>query len=115
MGMNFSNWLAKHMANENINQAQLARKSGLTRQAISYYLSGKSKQPDEFALQKIARAFSIPVEQLYREVGILPSASHVNEQIEEIEELAKGLSKEDQHTVIEFIKMLDRLRAKKKK
>lgn len=110
----FEEWLSKAMKRRGLHsQAELARLSGVSRQTISYWFSGKSKQPDEFSLQKIAKALGVPVEQAYRAAGILPPDSKVNEDIEEINELAKSLSKDDLNVVKEFIKTLDRLRGKK--
>lgn len=70
---NFSEWLSKAMSDKGWSQADLARASGLTRQTISYYLGGKSKQPDEFALQQLAKAFGVDEKVVYRAAGILSS------------------------------------------
>ena len=72
MDVNFSSWLSEKMREREWSQSDLARASGLTRQSISYYLSDKSKQPDEFALQRIAHALKLPPEQVYRAAGTLP-------------------------------------------
>jgi len=39
---------------------------------VSYYLGPKSKKPDEIALRKIAKAFQLPPEIVFRVTGILP-------------------------------------------
>lgn len=66
MEVSFSAWLTFQMQLKNWTQSDLARASGLTRQTISYYLSDKSKYPDENALIKIANAFKLPPEHVYR-------------------------------------------------
>lgn len=92
MDMRFPEWLEDKMTEKGWSQSELARKSGLTRQAINYYLSDKSKQPDEFALQKLAKAFKIPVEQVYRAAGLLPPANGNDPWVEEMDHKLRQLS-----------------------
>ena len=68
----FSEWLNGRLKELDWTQADLARASGLTRATISYYLGPKSKKPDEDALRKIAKAFKLPVEAVFRAAGVLP-------------------------------------------
>ncbi len=68
----FSEWLNGKLKEQGWTQADLARASGLTRATISYYLGPKSKKPDEDALRKIAKAFRLPVEAIFRAAGVLP-------------------------------------------
>lgn len=92
MDVNFSTWLSTKMREHNWSQSDLARASGLTRQAISYYLSDKSKQPDEFALQQIARALKLSPEQVYRAAGLLPPEAGEDPWIEEMDHKLRQLS-----------------------
>lgn len=87
MDITFSEWLTKKMSDMGFTQAAFSRATGLTRQAISYYLSGKSKQPDEFALQKIAKALNLPPEEVYRAAGIPLSPPEPDETLYRIEHL----------------------------
>lgn len=57
MDTTFSNWLIEEMRERDWSQSDLARASGLTRQAISYYLSDKSKAPDREAEKKLPKTF----------------------------------------------------------
>lgn len=68
----FSKWLSEQMNKADMSQADLARASGLTRSTISYWLSPKSKSPDEAALRKIATAFKLPPELVFEKAGLLP-------------------------------------------
>ena len=113
MDVGFSGWLIAKMKEKDWSQSELARESGLTRQAISYYLSDKSKQPDEFALQKIAKAFDIPIEKVYREAGLLPPAIHIDEEMEQILHEIEKLPKADREEILAFIRMKNNLRKKK--
>jgi transcriptional regulator with XRE-family HTH domain len=81
---NFSDWLNKQMQERDWTQSDMARASGLTRQAIGRYLGEKTKTPDEFALIKIARALKIPPETVYRAAGILPPDPAKDEWVEEM-------------------------------
>lgn len=67
----FSEWLLKQMSDKEWTQADLVRASGLTRSTISYYLSPKSKRPDDEALKKIARAFNLPVDFVFEQANKL--------------------------------------------
>ena len=113
MDITFSAWLSNKMMEHNWTQSDLARASGLTRQAISYYLSEKSKQPDEFALQRIAHALKLPPEQVYRAAGILPPAINIDEEMERIIHEIEKLPKADREEVLAFIRMKNNLRKKK--
>jgi len=84
MDTNFSDWLVEMMKDRQWTQADFSRATGLTRQAISYYLSGKSKQPDEF---KIAKALNLPPEEVYRAAGIPLSPPAPDETLYRIEHL----------------------------
>lgn len=92
MDITFSNWLTEKMRERNWSQSDLARASGLTRQAISYYLSEKSKQPDEFALQRIAKALKMPPEPVYRAAGLLPASADEDPWVEEMDHKLRQLS-----------------------
>jgi transcriptional regulator with XRE-family HTH domain len=72
----FSEWLNSKLKELDWTQADLARASGLTRATISYYLGPKSKKPDEDALRKIAKAFKLPVEAVFRAAGVLPPTTN---------------------------------------
>ena len=67
-----------------MSQSDLARATGLTRQAISYYLGEKSKRPDDDALQAISRVFKLPPEQVYRAAGLLPPKPESDPWVEEM-------------------------------
>jgi transcriptional regulator with XRE-family HTH domain len=109
MDIKFSDWLLEQLNERGWSQSELSHLTGLTRQAISYYLSGKSKQPDEFALQKIAKAFKLPPEDVYRAAGIPLSQSTETKVIRQITHLANQLPPEEQQGILEFVKLRLRL------
>lgn len=69
----FNDWMLERLKEQNWNQADLARASGLTRTAVSNYINGRI--PDEAALRKLAKGFKLPPETVFRAAGILPPES----------------------------------------
>ncbi len=70
--MGFSNWLIAELNARNWSQSELSRQADLTRAAISNYVSGQNPNAD--AMRKIAKAFKLPPEIVFRAAGILPPA-----------------------------------------
>jgi Predicted transcriptional regulators len=110
---NFSDWLIERMRSRDWSQADLARESGLTRQAIGRYIGKKTQTPDEDALKKIAKAFEISPETAFRAAGILPSRPDADEEVDEIMEAVRRLNKADRPEILAFIRMKNNLRKKK--
>lgn len=115
MDIQFSTWINDQLRERKWTQADLARESGLTRQAIGYYLSGKSKSPDPEALTSIARALNFPPTRVFRAAGILPPAPEVSEEIEMILNEVARLPKEDQEEILAFVRMKSNLRVQREK
>jgi transcriptional regulator with XRE-family HTH domain len=115
MNPNFSKWLQKEMDQRDWGQSDLARKSGVKRQVIWGYLNGKVSNPDESILQKIARAFRIPFEEIYRAAGILPPKPTTDEWIEKINHAIEQLPPEERERVYLFADALREQIEKKKK
>lgn len=70
--LSFSDWLTTQLQEKGMSQADLARKSGVTRQAINNYVNGMRQSPDMNSVKKIARALGVPVEEVLRITNILP-------------------------------------------
>jgi transcriptional regulator with XRE-family HTH domain len=66
----FNDWILSQLQEHDWSQADLARASGLTTGAISNYINGRT--PDKTALRKLAKAFKLPPETVFRAAGILP-------------------------------------------
>ena len=60
----FADWLLAELAERHWNQSDLAKNSGLTKQAITNYVGGRF--PDTEAIKKIARAFRTKPEKVFR-------------------------------------------------
>lgn len=89
----FNDWLLSQLQNMNWSQADLARYSGLTKGAISKYLSGRT--PDEAALRKIAHALKLPPELVFEKAGILPSKPELSPIKRKLAHLAQDLPDSD--------------------
>jgi transcriptional regulator with XRE-family HTH domain len=105
----FNDWLLKKLQEMDWSQADLARQSGLTKGAISKYLMGRI--PDETALRKIARAFKLPPETVFRAAGVLPPQLPENEKLEQAKHLLSdpSLTDEDKEEILEQIKLKIRI------
>jgi transcriptional regulator with XRE-family HTH domain len=66
--MKFADWLLGEMKKKGWSNSDLARESDLSRQAIGYYLNGRT--PDNESLRKIARALDVPIEEALRLTGV---------------------------------------------
>jgi transcriptional regulator with XRE-family HTH domain len=82
MDNRFQAWLMQQLQERDWSQADLSRKSNLTRQAIANYMAGRI--PDEKSLRQIARAFKLPPVLVFRAAGILPAEPDTDEWVEEM-------------------------------
>lgn len=98
----FSGWLIEQMQARNLSQSDLARASGLTRQAISYYLSEKSKSPDGDALTKIAHALHVSPIVVFRKAGLLPPGPNNEIKFEDWKFLLDQLTPEEEQEMREI-------------
>ncbi len=68
----FGEWLQEEIARQGLNQSQLARKAGISRSTIKRIVDGE-RGVGRSSLHKIAAALDLPVEELLRRSGYLPS------------------------------------------
>lgn len=102
MDIPFGVWLANMMEARDLSQAEMARLSGLSRQAISDYVNLKRSNPDTNALSAIARGLKLSVETVYRAAGLLPAAEDDNVRREELLYLFRQLTPVDQDALLDF-------------
>lgn len=98
----FNEWLLKQLEERGWKQADLARYSGITTGSISNYINGRI--PDKNVLKKIAKAFKIPPEIVFRAANLLPEENPKTELIEQITHLIQELPQSEQQEIFEFIK-----------
>jgi len=103
--MNFSQWLSDELKEREWSNADLARKSKLSRQSIGYYLTGRI--PDADSMVKIARAFGVTIETVYRHADMLPPKSERDSLEEEAEHLFKQIKgAENRETALKILRVL---------
>jgi transcriptional regulator with XRE-family HTH domain len=102
----FNDWLVKEMSKRGWSQSDLARSSELNRAVINKLLNGQSL-PSPPTLEAIARAFKVPVEQVFRIAGLLPeipeNESYLEEAIHHIRQIQDPQRKA---TLLSLIKAL---------
>ena len=94
------------------NQADLARRAGVSKAAISDVVSGRRNVGNDLA-SAIADALKLPPEQVFRAAGLLPPAIDLDEEMEQIIHEVEKLPKADREEVLAFIRMKNNLRKKK--
>jgi len=101
----FVEWLEKEMAERNLSQSELARRSGVTRSAINGVLTGY-RNPGPELCESIARAFKIAPEIVFRKAGILPPKPSKDNLTEEAEFLLSQLTEPQRKQAVKFIRFL---------
>ena len=104
----FAEWLAQQMAERDMSQAELSRKSKVSDGQLSRLLRAERGVGEE-SVSGIARALGIPPETVFREAGLLPPESKPNKIIKAIEYLANRLPVEEQAEILEYTRMRVRL------
>ena len=80
---NFSKWLQAELDQRGWNQADLARKSGVSTGQIARLMSGE-RGLGEDSVTAIAKALHTPVNIVYRAAGFLPQESEADEMVEKL-------------------------------
>lgn len=110
--MNFVSYLNREMEKRNWTQSEFAEKANLSRQAISYLLSGKSKKPDSDTIKKIAKAFDVPYSEVLDATGVYPKEAEKDELLRRIEHKLSQIESDDDKRVVEGL--IDLLNSRKK-
>lgn len=99
----FGEWLQKELDKRNWNQAELARRSGLTTAGISLMSNGqRGIGPD--ACNAIARAFGMPPETVFAAAGLLPPKSPESEKKSLLEHMFDMLPEDEQDDILDFVR-----------
>lgn len=97
-------WISEELERRHWSHRELARQSGLSNSLVSKTLSGKMNVSITFCY-KIAKAFDVPPEKVLRLAGILPTGPASDEDtLQELIELARNLSPEDQKEILEYVR-----------
>lgn len=95
----FSTWLNNELNARNWNQAELHRKSGMSRTVISNVIAEKVFPGFEFCIG-VAKALDLPPEFVMRKAGLLPPAPTQNEKTERLLYLFDQLSERDRDNLL---------------
>jgi transcriptional regulator with XRE-family HTH domain len=105
MNDKFSVWLLNEIQSRGWSQAELARRAGSSRTAISDVIS--EKHPAGFDLCiGIAQALKYPPEAVLRAAGLLPQVSQNTEALEKITFLFTELTPSERVMLIEYAQFL---------
>lgn len=102
-----SEWLRDETARRRWSQADMARESGLSRQAISKYFQGRGR-PDIKSLHAIARAFGYTPESVLRVLGWLPPDHERTPQTDAVIEAMTGMPEEWQDEIAALVRRMRR-------
>ena len=102
---NFSVWLLQEIESRGWNQAELHRKSGLSRTVISDVLSNKVSPGYEFCIA-VGKALHVPGDHIMRIAGLLPPLPERTQQIEQLIYLFERLNEKDRQTVLDMMQFL---------
>ena len=112
----FSEWILDISLDKKLSQADLARVSGLSAQAISNYFNGNVKRPDPEALIAIAKGLGLQPETVFRAAGLLPPEREAVHGMAELREVYSLLPESDRQELLEIARLkLERQEARKKR
>ncbi len=99
----FAEWLNGELQKRGWNQAELARRAGISREAVSTTLSRKRK-PGFQVCSGIAHAFGIPIMDVFRLAGLTPPLPVDTPIMKEFRELFAGLPLDEQKKTLRFLR-----------
>lgn len=94
--VDFSEWVTEELNQRGWHQAELVRRSGLSVGHVSRIVTGQ-RLPGKDAIQGIARAFKMPVEEVMRRAGLLPPPANA--------------SVDDRRSLADLVKKIEKLNA----
>lgn len=101
----FSNWLEGEITKVGWTQAELARRSGISKAYISRLIN-KQREPSAEILKLLASALNLPNEEVFRAAGLLSKLSDKDRLIEELLFNLSHLDKEQREQLIQYSKFL---------
>ena len=104
MNSSFSQWLIKNLNDRLWSQAELARRSGLSRTAISDVISGKAN-PGDVLCRAIAKAMQLPADDVFQIAGILPMKPNADQTVSEITHIYHELTDENRDDLLDYARL----------
>lgn len=103
MNMGIVQWLVKETDSRGWSFRELGRRAGLSSATISRVITEASRPGWEFCL-RVATAFNVPPENVFRLAGLLPPEPKETAALREMSQLFSQLSLNDQERVITFVR-----------
>lgn len=101
----FATWLQQEMTQRNWDQAELARRSGVTTAQVSRVMTGDRRAGPTFC-RKIARALHLSPEEVFRQAGLLPPERSKPDGADELLHLYMELGEADQTRLLAIARAL---------
>ena len=79
--------------------AELSRRGGITKSQLSKVVAG-DRRPGPGTCRAIARAFHLPMEDVFHRAGLLPRSRRVNDYEEELWHYYSQLNEDDQQRLL---------------
>lgn len=108
----FWQWAEKELEIQHLNWYRVEQTAGLSNAAISKR-ARELLPPTDTTCRAIAQAFRLPLENVFRRAGLLPSPPTRDDNFEAALFLFRQLSEEDQEKMLAFIRTLVEIQAKK--
>lgn len=105
MADDFSNWILRKLDEKQWNQAELSRKSGLTRTTISDIISGKAKAGFD-SCAGIANAFRMPVTEVLQQAGLIPKIPEATAKEAQLIHMFRSMDDQDKKTIMNMAEFL---------
>ena len=102
-------YIETKMTDQGMSRAELSRRSGVSKPAISKLLNGDTPNPQPETLKYIAKGLNIPDEKLLRLAGYLDPKPQSDLNFEEANYILANLPPEDQEEAIEYLRMKARI------
>lgn len=107
MSDDFRLWLEQEIKRRGWSQGEMARRADLAQVTVSNVIAGQRNPGCEFCI-KVAQALELSPVFILVKAGILPPvpASEDSPTLQEIIELARSLSSEDQNHLLEYVRFM---------
>ena len=101
----FIEWLRHELDSRKWDMAELSRRSGVHTSTLSLIMS-EERKPGPTTCRAIARAFHLPVEDVFRHANLLPKSKKLPESAEELLFYYNDLPEDEQKRVLIIVRAL---------
>jgi len=101
----FTTWIQKELDYRKWDQAELARRTGITTAHISRIVSGTRRAGHKSCIA-IAQALHIPPEEVFQRAGLLPVKPKIDPLVEQIAHIAGKLPEERQRLLLNIARTM---------